>query len=234
MKKTMISLAASTLLAVSSAALADVSATVNLTSDYTFNGVSQTGNDPALQGSIDYAGADGFYAGTWASTIDFGAGEDSNIEWDFYTGKYFQLDDKIGLDAGIAYYTYHGDSASDTYNYPEAYAKFGFNSELGDTEVNFWYSWDYFGLDVGHFIAMVAHTVEVAPGHSVRASFDRSRSSNENRWSWDGSDAYNHVRVEYMTSFEGFDLNLALEDTTMNIDSADTRVVLSVSRTFDF
>jgi uncharacterized protein (TIGR02001 family) len=232
MNKSIIALATSFLLATSSAALADVSATVNLTSDYTFNGVSQTGNDPALQGSLDYAGADGFYTGAWASTVDFGSADDTNAELDVYVGNYFQLDEKIGLDAGIAYYTYHGDSASDTYNYPEAYAKFNYTSSLGNTELNFWYSWDYFGLDAGHYITMVAHTFEVAPGHNVRASFDRSTSSDVNEWAWNGNESYNHARVEYMTSYEGFDLNLALEDTNMNIDSADSRIVLSVSRTF--
>jgi uncharacterized protein (TIGR02001 family) len=232
MNKSIIALATSFLLATSSAALADVSATVNLTSDYTFNGVSQTGNDPALQASLDYAGADGFYTGAWASTVDFGNADDTNAELDVYVGNYFQLDEKIGLDAGIAYYTYHGDSASDTYNYPEAYAKFNYTSSLGNTELNFWYSWDYFGLDAGHYITMVAHTFEVAPGHNIRASFDRSTSSDVNEWSWNGNDAYNHARVEYMTSYEGFDFNLALEDTNMNMDSADSRIVFSVSRTF--
>jgi len=232
MNKSIIALATSFLLATSSAALADVSATVNLTSDYTFNGVSQTGNDPALQASLDYAGADGFYTGAWASNVDFGSADDTNAEFDVYVGNYFQLDEKTGLDAGIAYYTYHGDSASDTYNYPEAYAKFNYTSSLGNTELNFWYSWDYFGLDAGHYITMVAHTFEVAPGHNIRASFDRSTSSDVNEWAWNGNDAYNHARVEYMTSYEGFDFNLALEDTNMNIDSADSRIVLSVSRTF--
>ena len=150
MKKSIIALATSCLLTVSSGALAEVSATVNVTSDYTFNGVSQTGNDPALQASLDYAGSDGFYAGAWASNVDFGSGDDTNIELDAYVGKFFQLNDKVGLDTGIAYYTYHGDSVSDSYNYPEAYAKFAYNSSVGDTELNFWYSWDYFGLDVGH------------------------------------------------------------------------------------
>ena len=177
MKSNLIALATCSLLAASSAALADVSTTVNVTSDYTFNGVSQTGNDPALQASLDYAGTDGFYAGVWASTVDFGSGEDTNLELDAYAGKFFQLEEKIGLDAGIAYYTYHGDSASDTYNYPEAYAKFSYNSSLGDTELNFWYSWDYFGLDAGHYITMIAHTFEVTPGHNIRASFDRSTSN---------------------------------------------------------
>jgi uncharacterized protein (TIGR02001 family) len=232
MNKSFIAIATSCLLTISTTAAADITSTVNLASDYTFNGVSQTGNDPALQASLDYAGNSGFYAGTWASNVDFGSGEDTNIEWDVYAGQYFQLDKKIGLDAGIAYYTYHGDNASDTYNYPEAYAKFGYNSSMGNTELNFWYSWDYFGLDVSHYIAMVAHTVEVAPGHSIKLSFDRSTSADENKWSWDNKAAYNHYRAEYMTNFKGFDFNLAVEDTNMNMNIADTRVVLSVSHTF--
>jgi len=233
MNKNIIAVATSALLTLSAGADAAVSATVNLASDYTFNGVSQTGNDPALQASLDYSADNGFYAGTWASNLDFGGSDDTNIEWDAYIGKYYQLNEKIGLDVGIAYYTYHGDSASDTYNYPEAYTKFGYSSSLGDTELNFWYSWDYFGLDVNHYIAMVAHTFEVAPGHNVKVSFDRSTSANENKWAWgNGDKSYNHYRVEYMTSWNGFDFDLALEDTNMDWDTADSRVVFSVSRTF--
>jgi uncharacterized protein (TIGR02001 family) len=232
MNKTLIAVATTCLLTLSTGALADVSATVNLASDYTFNGVSQTENDPALQASLDYAADSGFYAGTWASNVDFGSGEDTNIEWDAYVGQYFQLNEKIGLDAGIAYYTYHGDDASNTYNYPEAYAKFGYSSSLGDSELNFWYSWDYFGLDVSHYIAMIAHTVEVSPGHNIKVTFDRSTSADENKWAWDGKDAYNHYRVEYMTSWKTLDFDLAFENTTMDYDAADARVVLSVSHTF--
>ena len=234
MNKTIIAAATTCLLTLPAGAMAAVSSTVNLASDYTFNGVSQTGNDPALQASLDYAVDSGFYAGTWASNVDFGTGEDTNIEWDVYAGQYFQLNDKFGLDTGIAYYTYHGDDASSTYNYPEAYAKLGYSSSMGDSEVNFWYSWDYFGLEVSHYIAMVAHTVEVVPGHNIKVSFDRSTSADENKWAWDGKDAYNHYRVEYMTSWQGFDFNLAAENTDMDIDSADARVVFSVSRTFSF
>jgi len=195
MNKNVIAIAASCFLGLSTNAAADISSTVNLASDYTFNGVSQTDSKPALQVSLDYAKDNGFYAGTWASNLDFGAGDDTDIEWDVYLGQYYQLNDKTGLDVGIAYYTYHGDDASDTYNYPEAYAKFGYSSAFGSTELNLWYSWDYFGLDVGHSIVMVAHTFEVAPGHSVKVNFDRSISNDENKWAWDGKDSYNHARI---------------------------------------
>lgn len=232
MNKTVLAVATSGLLAVSAMSSAAVTSTVNVASDYTFNGVTQTGDDPALQASLDYAADNGFYAGTWASNVDFGGSDDTNIEWDAYVGKFYQLSDKVGLDTGIAYYTYHGDSVSDSYNYPEAYAKFAYNSSMGDSELNFWYSWDYFGVGANHYIAMIAHTVEVSPGHNIRVSFDRSVSSDENKWAWNNRDAYNHYRVEYMTNWKGYDFNLALEDTSMNVESADARVVLSVSRTF--
>jgi len=232
MNKTIIAVATSCLLTLSAGAKADISSTVKLASDYTFNGVSQTSNDPALQASLDYSADSGFYTGTWASNVDFGGGDDTNIEWDIYVGQYFQLNDKVGLDAGIAYYTYHGDSVSDSYNYPEAYAKFGYSSSMGDSELNFWYSWDYFGQDVSHYIAMVAHTVEVAKGHNIKVSFDRSTSTDKEKWAWGNKDAYNHYRIAYMTNWQGFDIDLAVEDTSMDMSIADTRAVLSVSYTF--
>ena len=45
--------------------------------------------------------------------------------------------------------------------------------------------------------------------------------------------SFNHYRVAYMTSWSGFDFSLAAEDTTsMNLDTSDERLVLSVSRQF--
>ncbi|GGB48520.1 TorF family putative porin [Shewanella inventionis] len=210
----------------------ELTSTINATTDYTFNGVSQTDNGPALQASLDYALDSGWYMGAWASNVDFGSGEDTWLELDFYVGKYMELTDRVSLDAGIAYYTYHGDDASDEYYYPEIYSKFGYSSSLGQSELNFWYSWDYFGLDAGHYIAMVAHTFNIAEGHDIRISFDRSTSNDKNKWSWDGDKSYNHYRAEYMTSWEGFDINVAVEDTSMDTDLSDTRALVSVSRTF--
>ncbi|MDD3529832.1 MAG: TorF family putative porin, partial [Gallionellaceae bacterium] len=36
-------------------------------SDYAFRGISQTDEDPAIQGGFDYAHASGFYLGVWGS-----------------------------------------------------------------------------------------------------------------------------------------------------------------------
>ncbi|WP_226646457.1 TorF family putative porin [Microbulbifer variabilis] len=234
MKLQLSALACASMLALSQQTFADLSSTVNLTTDYTFNGVSQTQNDPALQASLDYGFDNGWYVGTWASNVDFAGEDDTNLEWDFYTGKFMQLTDKVSLDTGIAYYTYHGDDdVSRDYDYPEAYAKLGYSSDLGESEVNGWYSWDYFGQGGSHYIMMLAHTFEVAEGHNVRFSVDRSTSTNKADYSWDDKKSYNHYRVEYMTSLNGFDFNIAAENTNLDWDNADERVVLSVARTFN-
>ena len=216
---------------ISSAAQADWSATVTGASDYTFNGVSQTMNDPAIQASLDKSFENGFYAGSWASNVDFG--DDTNIEWDFYAGQYISLNDALSLDYGIAYYTYQGGDDSSDGNYPEAYAKFGYASELGQTEFNFWYSWDYFGTGAGHTVSMIAHSIELAPNHTLRASFDISNSFDSKKWVWDGDDtSYHHYRVAYQTAFNGFDIEVAAENTNLDWDTADERIVFSISKTF--
>ncbi|HEY7740572.1 MAG TPA: TorF family putative porin, partial [Steroidobacteraceae bacterium] len=61
------------LLCATAAANAEVSYTVTAVSDYDFRGVSLSAKDPALQASIDYAHDSGFYAGAWASNIDYGS-----------------------------------------------------------------------------------------------------------------------------------------------------------------
>ncbi|RRS09802.1 hypothetical protein EAG18_04810 [Pseudoalteromonas sp. J010] len=216
----------------SNCALADWSATLTGVSDYTFNGVSQTQNDPALQGSIDKAFANGVYAGSWASNVDFGG--DTDLEWDFYVGRFVELNQSWSVDYGIAYYSYHGGDDSSDGNYPEIYTKFGYSSEFGQTEFNFWYSWDYFGTEAGHTIAMVAHTFEIAPGHALRASFDVSNSLDGDKYSWDGTGkSYNHYRLAYQTALQGFNIEVAAENTSLDWDTADERIVLSLSRTFD-
>tara|TARA_B100001057_G_scaffold178931_1_gene179712 strand:+ start:3634 stop:4335 length:702 start_codon:yes stop_codon:yes gene_type:complete len=210
---------------------ANWSTTITAASDYTFNGVTQTDNDPAIQASLDYAFDSGVYAGAWASNVDFG--DDTDFELDAYLGKYVQLADTVSADYGIAYYTYQGNNSDG--NYAEAYTKFGYASEYGQTELNFWYSWDYFGTGAGHVISMIAHTFEIAPNHAIRASFDISNSLDGEKWAWDVNQkkSYKHYRLAYQTSYEGFGIEIAAEDTSLDYDYADERIVLAISRTFD-
>ncbi len=84
-----------------------LSANIGLATEYVFRGVSQTQEGPAVQGGFD-ATCGMFYAGVWASNLDWGANEGTNIaniEMDWYAGIKFNTH-RIAWDVGVIYYTY--------------------------------------------------------------------------------------------------------------------------------
>lgn len=93
---------------------------VALTSDYRFRGISNSDLHPTVQGAINWAGDDGWYAGSWGSGIDFNdpPGAGSSIEVDLYGGKHFDLD---GTDLNVEayYYWYPDQPAGAHYSYYE-------------------------------------------------------------------------------------------------------------------
>lgn len=132
-KQIMLPLVAAASLGFSSAAFADgsikdepapegrkfaLSVTIGGTSDYVFRGVSQTFEDPAIQGSID-ATYGILYAGIWASNVDFGGCCGESAEVDFYAGiKPVWESSPLGpitFDLGVLYYAYPG--ANDGLNF---------------------------------------------------------------------------------------------------------------------
>ena len=71
---------------------------VGATSDYLFRGLTQTAKDPAVFGGVDMT-AGLFYAGAWASNVDWG------IETDLYAGVKPVLG-PVTFDIGAIYYGY--------------------------------------------------------------------------------------------------------------------------------
>jgi uncharacterized protein (TIGR02001 family) len=78
------------------------------TSDYVFRGISQTDNDPTIQGSVG-VGYGIFYAGWWGSGLDFDAAGyvDSQVEMDWSAGIKPTWG-PLTFDFGVIYYTYPG------------------------------------------------------------------------------------------------------------------------------
>src|SRR4051812_30299679 len=64
---------------------------VTLTSDYRYQGVSNSDRHAAVQGVVHYFRPDGWYAGLFATEVDFNDFSTS-YELDFYGGKTLKLD----------------------------------------------------------------------------------------------------------------------------------------------
>ncbi len=87
------------------------SANVSIVSNYLYRGISQTGENPALQGGFDLAHSSGVYVGVWGSSIswisDAGLATNAGTEFDTYFG-YKGTAGSVGYDVGYLRYNYPG------------------------------------------------------------------------------------------------------------------------------
>ena len=106
-------------LAFASTAHAATTGSVSVTSDYIVRGVSQTNQEPALQGGLEYAAESGAYIGAWGSNVSWlsdlsspAAPISSSLELDVYGGYRGKFNDTVSYDVGALYYWYPGDFPS--------------------------------------------------------------------------------------------------------------------------
>lgn len=140
-RKTAIASSLSLLLLAAGHARAATTGSVALTSDYLFRGVSQTNEEPAIQGGIEYAADNGFYVGAWGSSISWlsdlssdDAPISSDVELDGYLGYRGKFgDSKLGYDVGALYYWYPGDYPSGFNSADTGEIYFGISAGLTDT-----------------------------------------------------------------------------------------------------
>lgn len=106
---------------VSIAHAGSLSANASATNNYIWRGLTQTMNEVAVQGGIDYAADNGFYIGTWASNVEYAPGDDFSYEHDIYFG-YSGESDGISYDVGYLYYNYDGAA---NFDFAEIYGTIG-------------------------------------------------------------------------------------------------------------
>lgn len=123
------------------------SANITAASQYVSRGFQQTWGKPALQGGLDYNHANGFYAGTWASTLSDHFIRDASVEWDVYTGYSRTIGD-FTVGTKVAYYYYPGaKTTADTGNTRFDYGEIIPEISYGPLSVKYaiTYTQDYFG-----------------------------------------------------------------------------------------
>ena len=129
-----------------------LSANVTLTSDYVYRGITQTNEDPALQGGFDYSHASGFYLGVWASSLEFNGGTSDapSIEIDIYGGMSGEFQNGLGWDVGALYYYYpeQNEDVDGDYDFLELYGSLSYtwDTEYQPTaDIGVAYSPDFYG-----------------------------------------------------------------------------------------
>lgn len=205
-----------------------LSANIGLATEYIFRGISQTGGGPAVQGGFD-ATCGLFYAGVWASNLDFGTNGGNtvaNIEMDWYAG----IKPKTGpitWDLGIIYYTYPNSSpvapAGDLH-YLEF--KVGGSAEIwkgGTLGVTAFYSPDYTGesgrvwtLETGFSQALPAMGM-FTPTFSALYGYQHGNNSVQYGLITNGDDNYSYWNAGVTFAFlEKWSLDLRYWDTNIS------------------
>jgi uncharacterized protein (TIGR02001 family) len=227
-------LAAFGLLGAATAANAGVSSTWTLASDYDFRGITQSAQDPAIQGSIDFAAESGLYIGAWGSNVDFGDELDIDLEVDVYAGFSGSSEGGLGYDVGVVYYAYPDDN---DFDYMEAYAslsKAWFKGKL-------WYSNDFGGdTTVGETPAWYAEINGTFPLPQNFSILAHAGYNYGNYWEAADSEYLDYsLGVGYSINnfnlalkwVDGSDLEIA-DGTPGDVFSSEARVILTVATTF--
>ncbi|MCA9101922.1 MAG: TorF family putative porin [Planctomycetales bacterium] len=104
----------------SNAAFAEVTANGSVTNNYLWRGLTQSNNEAAVQGGIDWADESGFYLGTWVSNVEYASDDGYSYEHDFYFG--WSGGDDVTYDVGYLYYNYDD---SQKFDFAEIYGTVG-------------------------------------------------------------------------------------------------------------
>jgi uncharacterized protein (TIGR02001 family) len=106
-----------------------IGGSLSVVSDYVYRGISQSNEQPALQGDVHYVGSRGFSAGLWASTVQFNGWDGRTAELDAYLGYRWSLGIDWSAKLTGVHYAYPFSSHSN-YDYDEVLGTLAFRSNL--------------------------------------------------------------------------------------------------------
>jgi uncharacterized protein (TIGR02001 family) len=214
----------------------EFSANVALVSEYSFRGIAQSDEGPAIQGGIDWSndlgnGA-GIYLGTWGSNIDFNDSSEASSEFDFYGGLTYGIEN-WSFDIGAIYYAYPNTSDSLDYDFWEIQAAIGYDFNVAALTASINYSPDNFGASGDAQYYKLAADIPLPHDFSLSTHIGRQAIEKNSVF---GVPDYTDWSIGLGYTVEGFDLALQYIDTDLDkaecADGCDGRAIFSVSRSF--
>jgi uncharacterized protein (TIGR02001 family) len=209
-------------------AQAGVTGNVRLSSNYIWRGVTQTSDQAAISGGLDYSSDIGFYAGTWLSNVDFGDAGGSGYELDLYGGYSGQIQ-AFSYDAGLLYYAY---PVQDDLNFTELYVSGGVGPlKVG---VNYTVDKDAGGDDKDIYYYGELGFEDLFKGESLK---DIGVSFVVGHYDYDDNalDDYTHYGFKLSKATDLGDFGIAVDKNDLDGGHLDDpRVTVSLSKEFDF
>lgn len=213
MNKSMNTLVAASVLAAlmgSGAALAEVSANIGATSNYVWRGITQSADDSAISGGLDYSHDSGVYVGTWTSSTAFGS-----PEVDLY-GGFAKEFSGVGVDLSLTRYAYPTDAGA-SLDWTEAkvalsYGPATFTAAMGqDVFGNIGVDSRYAALDLSHSLKD-----DLSVGLHMGA-FDFTKNL-DNTWVGPAGAEFEDRFYEYGVSLSKGEFTFTVSDTTLDKD----------------
>ena len=209
---------------VTTAAFADDAPAFSLTgaiavqSDYKFRGISQNDREPSPQGTLNLSGPEGFYIGTWASTVDFDPTSSGNpyVELDIYGGKHTDL---WGVDWNFEpyYYSYPGEKYGSGPNADYFELINQFTKTFGPVTLTGTWAWSpnlAFDGGTGNYLAgMASYTIN--DWLSISGNLGHQWAQNAKYASPRSSD-YTYADIGVTATYKGFALDLRYSGTDLN------------------
>ena len=210
-----------------------LSANVAVATDYLFRGISQTDNKPAVQGGFDFNHKSGFYAGVWASNVDFGSADDAKVEMDLYTGYSGTFLEHASWNANVLYYLYPPNSSD---NYQELIGTLGYDFGFVALNAGLAYSPDFFNGSGDGFYYSLGATVPLPVDFKLGLLVGHQVIEKNSRF---GTPDYTNYSVGVSREFVGVNFELSYQDTDIRksecfggTDLCESRVVFKVSKKF--
>lgn len=207
-----------------------------LTSNYVWRGISQTDNQPAIQGNFKFNSKLGLYIGLWGSNVSFRGVDNKPVTSEFqtYVG-YSDTVDKLIYDVGVMRYFYPN---ADGPNFNEGYFYLGYgifkvgvarSDNVAIVGGNGTYHGTYYSAEINYNLP--PHVFFNISGVSFGAHIGRYLFSEVNPIDMD----YTDYRISINKKFQAVSLGLAWTDTdgTANVGALGTaKIVATLSVDF--
>lgn len=219
----------------------NVTGNVTLATDYRFRGLSQTSNNPSVQGGLTLAHQSGFYINLWASNVDLGL-DGNSIEADYFLGYQWKIDAKSTLDFQYIDVNYPG--VSDKTLHPDfgefavIYSHNGNIKENDNITLSGYYSPDYAMKSGDEVYLNAAFSYPVyksinligAVGYTKLDSVEKFQQA----YGYGDKDHYMDYKVGLKTNVKGLDTELSWINTDIKNGPkiTDDTVYFSIGKSF--